>query len=567
MIKSLYIISFLLSYFTLSISGYGQANMKFGKVPMEDLKMTVYENDTTAEAAILGEESYYNIGYTTGGFKLIMEVHRRIKILHKDAIDAWGNITFSLYENSGGKESLGSFKGYTFNLDGGKVVEEKIALKDAFKERSSENTSTYKFTFNNVQVGSVIEYSYKIYSDFYGRVPKLYFQRAIPVRWSELTFEYPEFFKYKYFMTGSEPVYKSEFTSVNESVGSGSIAKTRDYWVLKDIPALKQLSYMGQVTNYRTKINYELYGVEIPGSVYENYSASWEEINHDLVKSESFGQLLDRLGPTKELAASLGVDTASNMVKINAAVNYVQSNFLYNEYTGVYPSSDWRKNLKEQKGSAAELSFTLIGILKNLGIKAYPVILSTRNNGAIFRSFPATEDFNYVITAIEYEGKYLLVDPTSEYTGINILPEYCLNGEGMMVREEGLKWLPIEVGNPYDITEFVQFKLDDELKVTAEYQAKYDGYAAYNLRESISDNGGEEKYISDAMESYKDQNIANYSFENLDDLSQPVIKKYTISPDDYIEEMGDIFLFKPILYPNFSENPFKKDKRTFPVDF
>ena len=553
--------------FSLSINA--QPKMKFGKVTEEELKMTSYEADSTAEAVILGESSYLNIQVSVASnrFQLVVEVHRRIKILHKNAIDDWGNVSFSLYENNGKSEKLSNFKGLTLNLVKGKIEEEKLSLKDAFREQSSENTSTQKFTFKNVQVGSIIEYVYTIYSDFYSRIPDFMVQTSIPVMWNDILFEYPENFKYKYFITGSEPIYHSETTSTMDYSGGYNFAKTRNIWVFKNVPSLKQMDFMRPVKNYRTKINYELYGVDFPGRTYENYSSSWVEINKDLMSSENFGKLLDKLAPTKEIAVGLGVSEASEMEKILASVNYVQTNYIWNEKLRVYPSQEWKKNIKEQKGNSADLNFTLIGILKNLGIKAYPVILSTRANGMIFQSFPATDDFNYIITAIEHKGKFILVDPTSEFTGLDMLPEYCLNGEGMLIREAGHKWIPLDNNIPYDISEFVQFSFDDERKVKAEYQVKYSDYAAYFLRNSIDKKGGEEKYIKESIEDNKEFNITDFNFENLNNLSKPVIKKYIASPDDYLQEMDDIILFKPILFPNFKENPFKKDKRTFPIDF
>lgn len=560
-------LTFLLLTSTL-FNANAQNKMKLGKVSSEDLKMTVYEADSTAEALILGEKSFLNIQFgPNGNPQLLIDIHRRIKILHEDAIDEWGNISFSLYNRSGKRQSLGNFKGYTINEIDGKVTSEKLSLKDAFKEEASEYVTTQKFTFKNVQVGSILDYSYKIYSDFYSNIPDLYAQYSIPIVWREITFEYLNYFQYKYFITGSAPVYHRESKSTTENTGNQSHAKTRDYWVFKDVPALKQLSYMRPVSNYRTKINYELYGIQVPAQVYENYSTSWAEINKDLVKSDRFGSLLDKLGPTKDLAESLNLNEASEDEKIIAAVNYVQKNFIWDGNQSVYPSLEWRKNLKEKKGNTSELNFTLIGMLKNLEIEAYPVILSTRANGVIFESFPATEDFNYVITAIAKDGKYILVDPTSEFTGLNMLPQKCLNGKGLLISKKGHKWIPIETGTPYDIAEFVTFKIDEDLNLTANYQSKHSNYAAYFFRNNIYNMGGEEKYKEELIDNYKDFNITDFSVDNLEDLSKPLLENYSVAPEDYLQEMGNLILMKPVLYPNFKENPFKKDTRDFPIDF
>ena len=566
-----HILSLMLLFFVftiLSLPAVAQPKLKLGKVSIEELEMKVYSLDSTAQAVILGEDYNLNIKYSQStGFQLAIEVQKRIKILSEDAIDNWGNISFSLYAKNGNSEKLIIFKGSTSNLVDGKIVVEKLGLKDVFEENASETTTSKKFTFKNVQVGSVIEYNYTIVSDYFSRIPDLYAQYSIPVVWSEITFEYPKYFKYKYFITGAEPIYKKESENNVEVIGNLTFDKIRDYWVFKDMPSMKQLTYMRPVENYREKIKYELYSIDIPGSLYKNYSSSWEEINKDLIVSNDFGTLLDRLGPTESIAAGLGVRDSSDLVKVLTAVHYIQKNYLWNDIMGIYPSDKWRKNIKEQKGSAPDLNFTLITLLKNLGLEAYPVLLSTRSNGTVFRSFPSTDAFNYIITAVKLKGKFVLIDPSSEFTGLDILPEYCLNGEGLLIKQSGPQWISVESGNPYNISEGVIFTLSKDLKVTTNYQAKYSDYAAYFLRDNIDKKGGQEKFIKETIENNKDLNITNYSFENLDDLSKPVIKKYTANPEDYLEEMGDLILFKPIFFPNFTENPFKKDKRAFPVDF
>lgn len=554
--------------FSISSYSFAQPKFKLGKVPIEELEMTSYAADSTADAVILGETKSYNIGLNANNdIELVIEVHRRIKILNTDAIDNWGTLSFTLLDYGGKYQKVGYFRGYSFNLVNGKAEEEKIDLRDAIKEQTSEHSYSQKFTFKNVQVGSVIDYTYRIYSDFYTSIPDIYFQYSIPVIWSDLTFDYPENFKYKYFVTGSQPIYKQEKKRYTSKHGKYNIEKVKEYWALKDVPAMKQASFSRPVSNYRQKINYELYAYQAPGYAYRNYSTSWEEINKDLMNSSSFGDKLNRLGPTKKIAEQLFVDDASDLKKVNNALNYVQKNLAWNGQSGIYPSENISVQIREKSGRAADLNFILIGILRNLGLEANPVILSTRSNGIIFQSFPATDDFNYIITAVKLDGKYVLVDPTSEYSGLGLLPEYCLNGEGMMITEAGPKWLPIETGTPYDISEYEMVKLSDDLNVSIDYNAKFSNYAAFFIRESIGEDGGPEKFIQKEIEDDKQSHISDYTIQYLENLSRPVILSYKAKPEDYIQDMGDMYLLKTVLYPNFEENPFKKETRDFPIDF
>ena len=78
---------------------------------------------------------------------------------------------------------------------------------------------------------------------------------------------------------------------------------------------------MRPVNNYRTKVNYELYGITFPGSVYESFSTSWQEINKDLIKSDNFGEAVmfstantkrnDQLVPERTNSIEFGLEAAA----------------------------------------------------------------------------------------------------------------------------------------------------------------------------------------------------------------------------------------------------------------
>jgi len=97
--------------------------VKFGKVSKNELEEKFYENDTSANAAVLYKKrrtSYEYDGST--GWRLITKVHERIKLYNKDGFE---NATkkVPIYSKGSKSESFG-VKAYTYNLDGGKV--EKI---------------------------------------------------------------------------------------------------------------------------------------------------------------------------------------------------------------------------------------------------------------------------------------------------------------------------------------------------------------------------------------------------------------------------------------------------------
>jgi hypothetical protein len=109
--------------------------IKFGKVSMEEMEMTVYDKDTTAEAVVLADYGVSEILYNSNnGFELNFKTHVRIKILKKEGLEE-ANIEIPLYQSSGTDEELGALKAVTYNLEDGKIVESKLSRKGCFYRR------------------------------------------------------------------------------------------------------------------------------------------------------------------------------------------------------------------------------------------------------------------------------------------------------------------------------------------------------------------------------------------------------------------------------------------------
>ena len=160
-------ISFCLSMSVTWCIAQQKSNIKFGKVSPEDFKHKVYSVDTSAHAVVIADiGSTEIVGNTKGSFSLEFKRFRRVHILNKNGYDI-ADVQIGLYTDGGGEEELKSLKAVTYNLEDGKVMETKLETKSAvFKDKISKKVVVKKFTFPNIKEGSIIEYEYKITSDF-----------------------------------------------------------------------------------------------------------------------------------------------------------------------------------------------------------------------------------------------------------------------------------------------------------------------------------------------------------------------------------------------------------------
>ena len=192
---------------------------KFGKVDKASLQMKVYPKDSSANAVILFDKGYT---YTQRvGDRLIVEHerHTRIKILTKEGYD-WGDIEIPFYTKSGSKERISKIKAAVYTLENGKVRKYKVRRREIITEKQSENWSAKKVSLPNVKEGVVIEYSYQKTSPFSVTLDPWYFQKSIPVIYSEFNTWLPSsqanFVK---LLQGSIPIKHKKILGSYEAIG------------------------------------------------------------------------------------------------------------------------------------------------------------------------------------------------------------------------------------------------------------------------------------------------------------------------------------------------------------
>lgn len=91
----------------------------FGKVPAADLKMTVFEADTTAPALVLCDFGRATIDEFMSSYELRWEQHRRIKILSKEGF-SYANVAIPFY-TYGNREAF-AFMDAAIHLPDGQII-------------------------------------------------------------------------------------------------------------------------------------------------------------------------------------------------------------------------------------------------------------------------------------------------------------------------------------------------------------------------------------------------------------------------------------------------------------
>ncbi|UOQ55124.1 DUF3857 domain-containing protein [Hymenobacter cellulosivorans] len=557
----------------ISLPAFSQNEpIKFGKIDERDLTAANFVADSAAEAVVLCDFGRTRFEIFEGEFRYVLERVTRIKILKKSGYD-WATVRVPLYRKDGDAEKISNLRGYTYNLVNNQVVKEKMELSSTFTDQTTVNHSVRKFTLPNVREGSVIEYSYLVTSDFLFNLQDWQFQRGIPTRWSEYRVAIPEYLDYKMLLQGYEPLAVQERNEANTQytiTGSDPVVAmvTNHRWAMKDVPALTREPFMTTPDDYVARIDFELAGTRMPNSGYRSVANSWEKINQMLLEDDNFGGQMGRGGFLKEQLTALMAKNANAPERIAAIHDLVRRSVKYNGSDRVFATSTVRKAYDQHSGSAADINLLLIAALREAGLQANPVLLSTRDNGMVNQNFPLLSKFNYVVAHVALpEGKEMMLDATEELIPCGMLPMRCLSGAGRLIMPDAGKsrWVNLQPSHRNMEYRQVTLTLDDHGGYTGKIHQEHAGYAGLSTREMLQKNG-EKKFIEEIISSHEGWSIPKYAFKERELLHKPLALDYEFTMPGADTPVGTIYL-NPLQQFLDEENPFRREGRRFPVDF
>jgi len=560
-------------------------NIKFGKVSKQELEEKYYHLDSSANAAILYKKrrTYYDY-HGEEGWTLITKVHERIKIYNKDGY-GWATKKINLYTRGGKDESV-SIKAYTFNLINGKVEKTKLKNNEVFKESINNYWNSKKFTMPNLTEGGIVEWEYTIKSPYYSNINDMVFQYKIPLKYIDTEVKIPEYFVFKYSPSYYYPIKvnrtqknrKLNFSyrekddeRVGGSIRTSSVNTSVDLnekvysSIEKNIPAIKDEPFTNNINNYRSKTSFELTAYEPKNGTHKYFNNNWDNVTKTIYKNSRFGAQLDKTSHFKKDLQNLVSDTAPLDEKIIKIFQFVKSKIKWNNYNSKYTSKGVKKAYVEGVGNVAEINLTLVAMLRQVGVKANPILVSTRDHGISL--FPTTDGFNYVIAGVEADNNVILLDATEKYSLPNILPLRDLNWQGRIIRKDNssssIALLPKTFSNKIY---FLNAKINGEGAVKGVERIAYKNLKALQYRTKYNSLG--ENDIIALLEKDNDGiEIDEIKVKNKEDLAKPLICQYNFETDNQVEIIGDKIYFSPLLFHTEKENPFKLEDRKFPVDY
>lgn len=546
-----------------------EPTIKFGEVTAADFQVKPVPNDTTAEAVVLYESVNTRYEYRNEKLTRVAFFYSRVRINKKSGYD-YATVHIPLTGKGGDVEYASSIEGVTYTLQNGQVMKQKMDKAAVANEKVSDGMWIQKLTLPGVQEGCIVEYRYTLYSPNRETPPSWRFQQEIPVVWSDYKVTISNYFHFRGVMTGYLPLAISKSTPVSMGLipGLNEEGATLFHYAIANAPAFKNEPYITTPADYLARIEFELAKIEIPGYATETYSLNWADMDRNLLKRESFSGQYQKAPYLRDVADAIKAKypATDTLGRATAAYNHVRNTMTWNEQ-GNMESDRLKKVLELKKGDAADLNFMLIGLLRDLGINANPLILSTRDHGRINETYGLLRQFNYVVAHLMVGGKDMLLDATDRFVKPGMLPERALNGIGRLVLPEEksrfVSLMPIERDVEAKTCTFV---LSEDGDVKGTLQHSYGGYGAVDARTSYKARS-EEKFVEDVKRKKPSWQVEKAEFSNVNKLDASLTVLYTLSVGDVAQVAGDRIYLHPMMTEGQTDNPFKQPERQFPVDF
>ncbi len=560
--KTLYVI--MLLFFSIAINGQNISE-EFGKIDKDEIELSQYPQDKDAEAVVIFDVGKSYFVRMNNSYDVVYERTTRIKVFSEAGIK-WAEVEIPYYQEGGIYEKVYDIEANTYNYENGIIHKTPFNVSNTFDKKINNYWNVKKFALPNVKPGSIIEYRYSISSQYKFNLRDWEFQWKIPVIYSEYDVRMIPFYEYSWLLQGANK-FSSQSSYIDKGIsrqfGNVSFQDMVHKYTMQDVPAFDNEEFISSINDYIIKIDFQLAKINYPSGISVDIITTWEDMIQEMMKHMDFGKYVKKAEKiTTNLIDKDALVNKTSAEKFNYVLEYVKSNFNWDQNNGKYASKSPKKLVEEKFGNCADLNLLTIGMLHSLGIEAYPVLISTRNHGKIKYNYPYAHFFNYVLILANIDGNKILTDATQILSLNYRIPERCINDKGLIIQKDKVEWVSLEYVQPSEINTNVHIEFPNTTEVCANITRLFNEYDALHYRNNF---GNDIEAIKKNIDIKEYTMIdSSLSIKNQLEKDKPYILSYQLTGKPEI--INEKLYVDPFVGISLSDNPLKQRNRTYPVD-
>lgn len=529
---------------------------KWGNIPREQWEITAPTDYPEATAVVVFDVGSVEIPKPLPSALIRFERHCRIKIFSKAGADEAAKVEFWLYKD----DNLKGFKAQTILKTGKKI---SVGGKDIFKKDFNEELQLVTFTFPAVEDSCFLEYQYQITHQRYSFLDPWYFQSNEYTLKSQFSVTLLAGLTYSTVLS-NVPVELRQ-PKQEEMVTIDGDAK-KFTWTLADLYPVETEPYMAAVNTYRAALTCQLNSYNDAYNHIE-FIEGWRALGKKL--GSDYEEFSESQSGVKETANNLVSSSLSPKEKVQKLYEFVRDQIQTRDDDMLNFSKDARaeKVLKQKSGSAVEKNLLLIEMLRAVGITAYPLAIGTRDYAVFNPKIYHLRQFDLAACYVDLGSEILVLDTRDRWVPFPYLPPDDLVSGGLLINGDSSK--PVTLTYPERQSSkhtFNRISTKRDGGATCSTRVCLSGYLLPRYHKLLQG----KPTVKEVMELLFNKSENQFELIDLkrsEGMSgDSVAIELVMQIPSFASSAGQQLIFPMDAFSGI-ENPFKKSRRFFPVDF
>lgn len=509
------------------------------------------------------------------------EIVRYVKV--NEAADlSSASLSFSVSKER--DESLFRWKASTLSFNAkGEIIAFPVSRRGAIRKKG-EDEDRYTINFPFVKPGVVLELRYSIRTTFLEEIRPWTFQGTLPVIMSSVRTFIPYSYQYLLFPSGNLDRLVTTNAEFERNSQLGILpeydGETRDLlsnsvrtvdgnaltYTMMQMPAIREseafspASSKSYVPSLGWQLSQDLYNRENNANLFD----SWQQLDRLTFRRFKFKKLPRRF----RIELQDRVSRTSRLSKTQAIQNLYEY-FARFSWEGIYKRvpENLGKAWKEKRGTSAEINTLLLHTLREAGIEAYPVLISTRSNGYSQGAYPLISQFNHLLVAYRVDGETVLLDASSGISRAGLLPTEDLNGEGFLLNGRGGEWVPLQSYQKVNQITYSRFTMAEDGSMDGEISVINQNFSSELESVKLQELGEDVQayFESHVWAGLDAPRVSNGRVQRSEGRSRMLEISADVNLNEFVLRTEDLLILRPMLMRSLINNPFAEEDRIAPV--
>jgi len=543
----------------------------------EEISMTSQPEVPGASAVVLYYEELQDDTLHSWNF------YQRIKILN-DAGKKYADVELPyVHYSDGGGYTIAGITGRTIHADGSIVPFSGKPFDKLIAKEGDERRSAKVFTMPDVQVGSIIEFRYRLgYDDSVFVEPRWtlqneLFQRKIHYVWRPTSHDLIDTStgRITHGLTWVSVLPKGVQIS-RTTLPNGKNGDEQSTFDLKadNIPPVSKEKYLPPLTNFEFHVDFYY-------AAYNNVDEYWKDAGKHWSKEQD-----KFIGPDAIITAAvqkLVTPSDSDDAKLKKIYTFVetientdftrQRSAQEEKAEGNAPANSAADVLQRKRGSGDQINGLFVGMVRAAGMKAYVMSVSNREHKMFSASYMSLHQLDDDIAIVKVGGKEQFFDPGSRYCSYGHLAWQHTSAQGLRQLDDGTSITQTTPSEPYNASvtkRIADLTLAQDGTVSGPITLLYTGAPALEWRQRAlaTDDAGIHESLKTSLERMLPNGMDVHvdDIDKLADYESPLKVTYTVK-GSLGSATGKRLILPGDLFIASSEPVFTSDKRELPIYF